>query len=403
MRGVFVPADILVPSGIDMENWSVVACDQFTSERDYWLDVEARTRGCFSTYHMILPEAFLREKSVMDAADECRRAMESYLADGIFQTLRDSFVYVERKVSGGVRRGIVGAIDLEAYDFRPGSTSKIRASERTVMERLPARMLLRENAPLELPHAMVLIDDPDGTVIEPLRGRVGSMRKLYDFELMSGGGHIRGYQVDEKSKEDVLAALGAIGERDLAIVTGDGNHSLAAAKELWERTKQGLTESEAAVHPARYALAELNNVYDPAVEFQPIHRVAFNTDPAKLLEMVREKLGGDGGHRIEVMTKGRVSDTVTVRGRNFGQMLDRLQGVIEEYVAMTDGSVDYIHDREAVTRLTMEPGSVGFLMPAMDKSELFRTVASEGVFPKKSFSIGHARDKRYYLECRRIK
>ncbi len=402
-KSAFVPADILVPDITDMEDWSVVACDQFTSEREYWDRVSLRTEGKLSTMHMIFPEAYLEDRSALDAAQDTNAVMEHYLESNIFRTLSDSFVYVEREVSGGVRKGLVGALDLEYYDYRPGSDAPVRASERTVAERLPARMLIRESAPLELPHAMVLIDDAEKSVIEPLHKRTDSLEKLYDFELMEGGGRIRGWQVPPDKSGPTLQALEELAGRDIQMIVGDGNHSLAAAKELWNRLRQNLTPECAAVHPARYALVELNNVYDPGVCFEPIHRIVFNLEPEKLLEVFREKLVVPGGREIECVVDGRVREKLPVRGRSFGDMVDSLQSFLEEYAVMVDGTMDYIHDRDALLRLTRETGSIGFLLPAMEKSEFFESVACQGIFPKKSFSIGHARDKRYYLECRRIR
>ena len=400
----FKPTDILLPVTGDMTDWSVIACDQFTSEREYWDRVEKRCADKLSTYHMILPEAYLGTVSPLDMAERANAAMRGLLEMDVFETLHDSYVYVERHVTGGVRRGLVGALDLDAYDYAPRSASPVRASERTVADRLPPRMKIRENAPLELPHIMVLIDDPELSVVEPLHARTHALRKLYDFDLMEGGGHITGWQVSGEEAARVDSAFAKLAERDVQIVIGDGNHSLAAAKELWNRTKAHLTPEEAARHPARYALVELNNVYDPAIVFEPIHRVVFGVDTEKLLELMRQKLEIPDGRPIEYVIGGEKRGKLHLRGRSFGGMIELLQSFIEEYAALVGaGEVDYIHDEASLIRLTQEPDTVGFLLPAMDKAELFKTVAADGVFPKKSFSIGHARDKRYYLECRKIK
>jgi len=401
-KSAFVPGDILIPSGVSMEDWSVIACDQFTSERRYWDRVAERTRGKMSTFHMMLPEAYLGDAQPKDTAGAIRNVMESYLSAGIFETLGDSFVYVERNVTGGVRRGLVGVLDLEAYDYSISSAAPVRASEGTVMERLPARALIREAAPLEMPHAMVLISDPKRSVLEPLHRKTLSMRELYDFELMEDGGRIRGWQVEGKLAESVNEALSALAEKPLQIVVGDGNHSLAAAKEFWLKLKKTLSPEEAEHHPARYALAELCNVYDDAVLFEPIHRVVFNVDPDKLMDVVREKLVCAEGRTVTCVCGGK-KETVHVRGKSFGGMIEAFQDSLEEYAVLSGGNIDYIHDEDALYRLTKDGDCVGFLMPAMDKAELFSTVEGNGVFPKKSFSIGRARDKRYYLECRRIK
>ncbi len=403
-EAAFRRADILIPRTGDMEDWSVIACDQFTSEPAYWDRVDARAAGKLSTYHMILPEAYLGNISPLEMADTANAAMRRCLEANVFEELPASYVYVERHVTGGIRRGLVGALDLDAYDYSPQSRSPVRASERTVADRLPPRMKIRENAPLELPHIMVLIDDPDRSIVEPLGARTHSMRKLYDFDLMEGGGHIAGWQLSGADADAVDAAFEKLARREVQIVIGDGNHSLAAAKELWNRLKAALTPEEAAVHPARYALVELNNVYDPGIAFEPIHRAVFGVDPDKLLEVLKEKLVIPDGREIQYAVGGEVRGTLRIRGRSFGGMIEILESSLEEYAAMSDGGdVDYIHDEESLLKLTQEPGTVGFLLPAMDKSDLFRTVIADGVFPKKSFSIGHARDKRYYLECRKIK
>lgn len=400
----FKPADILLPLTEDMTDWSVIACDQFTSEPKYWDRVASRCADKLSTFHMILPEAYLGAVSPLDFAGQANEAMRGCLEANVFETLRDSYVYVERHVTGGVRRGLVGVIDLDAYDYSPLSASPIRASERTVADRLPPRIKIRENAPLELPHIMVLIDDPDMGVVEPLRQRTHKLRKLYDFDLMENGGHITGWQVTGEEAQRVNRDFERLSERPVQIVIGDGNHSLAAAKELWNRIKPALTPEARENHPARYALVELNNVYDPGIVFEPIHRVVFGVDTEKLIEQLERKLAIPDGREIEYVVGGKRAGKLRIRGKSFGGMIEVLQSFIEEYAAMVGGGeVDYIHDEESLLKLTEEPDTVGFLLPAMDKSELFSTVISDGVFPKKSFSIGHARDKRYYLECRRIK
>ena len=401
-KTAFVPADILIPSTADMRDWSVIACDQFTSEREYWDRVSKRTGGKLSTFHMILPEAYLNDIPIKDMAASTKNVMESYITAGVFETLKNSLVYVERSVEGGVRHGLVGAIDLEAYDYAIGSSALVRASERTVIERLPARVTIRESAPLELPHVAVLIDDPDRSVVEPLHKKTGSMRKIYDFELMEDGGRIKGYQVEGELLNQVISALDILANRDVQMVVGDGNHSLAAAKDLWEKLKKTLPDEDLAGHPARYALVELNNVYDEGVIFEPIHRVVFNTSPEKLRDILKEKLGCAEGRSVVCVFNGK-REEIKLRGKSFGSMIDSLQEFLEEYAACCGGVIDYIHDDDAVVRLTKEENSIGFLLPAMDKEDLFRTVITDGVFPKKSFSIGHARDKRYYLECRKIK
>lgn len=398
----FMPADILMPQTDDMVSWSVIACDQFTSDRGYWDDVAEKVRGKFSTFHMVLPEAYLNDAAVQDVAKEKNEIMDNYLASGVFDILADSFVYVERKVDGGVRHGLVGKIDLEAYDYSPDKKAAIRASERTVEERLPPRMVIREDASIEMPHAMVLIDDEEKSIVEPLRKRVSAFKKIYDFELMKNGGRITGYEISGEEAEKVKAALEKLSEGEIQMIVGDGNHSLAAAKECWNVKKRNIDESLWEDHPARYALVELVNVYDEGVIFEPIHRVVWGADAEKLVELFKEKLGsGEGKYEVVCIYNGK-TEKVKVRGQSFGTMMKLVQEFVFEYVTVNDSVLDYIHD-DSAAKAFADDGAVAFLLPVMPKDDFFKTVAVNGIFPEKSFSIGHAKDKRYYLECRKIK
>ncbi|MGE4483783.1 MAG: DUF1015 domain-containing protein [Oscillospiraceae bacterium] len=399
-KSCFLPADILIPKACDLNIWSVIACDQFSSEREYWNRVCARAEGKPSTVHMIIPEAFLDTVS-KDAAAERNAEMRKYLSSGVFKTIPESYVYVERETTNGIRRGLVGMIDLDAYDYMPDSVSPIRASEKTVVERLPARIEVRRAAPIELPHVMVLIDDPEKTVIEPLTGKKDSMEKLYDFDLMEGGGHIEGWRVTDEAAADVLKAFDCFKEKPVQIVVGDGNHSLAAAKACWESIKGGLSENERQDHPARFALVEANNVYDDGVCFEPIHRVVFKTEPEKLLADLCVAFSSGPGFELKVTYSGG-HGIVTIPADSLGGMIKALQDFLEEYIVRSGGTIDYIHDDEAAEAMAASIGNIAFFMPKIEKSDLFSTVVTDGVFPKKSFSIGHARDKRYYLECRKI-
>ena len=394
---------MLIPRAAELEKWSVIACDQFTSERGYWDSVRAFVGTEPSTLDLIVPEAYLNDAPALDMASGTNVAMDKYLDGGVFERYPVSFVYVERETSKGVRHEVVGMIDLEAYDFTIGSSSPVRASERTVAERLPARMLIREGARLELPHTIVLIDDAERKVIEPLAAEKSAMQKLYDFRLMEGGGRIAGWRICGEAAERLTAKFDALASMSPAYVIGDGNHSMAAAKELWNRIKLGLTDEERKTHPARFFLCEVVNVYDGGVAFEPIHRIIFGCEPDKLIETVREKLEIPGGREVTLAVNGERRGTVRLRGRSFGNTVEALQDMLDEYAADYDCTVDYIHDDASLLKLTEEEGSVGFLMPVMDKSELFDTVRREGLWPKKSFSIGCARDKRYYLEAREIR
>ena len=440
IKDVFTTADILVPEGVPMEEWSVIACDQFSSERDYWERIREKVGGAPSTLHMIIPEAYLDEIDEEKKTGEISAAMDEYLRRGVLRAAKDSFVYVERtQPDGRVRRGLVGAVDLEEYDFS-GGPAAILASEGTVLERLPARIRIRRSAGLELPHIMVFIDDKAAAVIEPLSKRADELPLLYDFDLMEGGGHIRGMRVSGDAADAVAAAVrslhtpehtpGAHGipgasERMLMVV-GDGNHSLAAAKVYWDELKQGLSDKERENHPARLALVEVINVYDPAISFEAIHRVIFDVDPAEMIYALNNAFAGgsgcdkqdrgeyekQGGSECDKQGRGEYelrwitsaqSGSVRVSADCIGDMLTALQEFLDRHIKRTGCRVDYIHGADTAERLARQERRLGLILPAMDKDELFKTVAAGRVFPKKSFSVGHAQDKRYYLECRAIR
>ncbi len=402
-KRVFVPGDILLPEGVDYSRWSVIACDQFSAQRDYWDRVTEYVGKSPSTLNMIVPEAYLGSVSMAEASVERNKVMEDYLNGDLFKTLKDSFIYVERKTSEGLtRRGLVGLIDLDSYEYVKGNNAPIRASENTVVLRLPPRIEVRKNAALELPHAMMLIDDAKETVIEPLTAIKNELPKLYDFELMEGGGSICGWQVTGEDAEKVMSAMDELARREVQIVIGDGNHSLAAAKECWNQMKTGLAAEELENHPARYALAELNNVYDSGICFEAIHRAALGVNTEKMLEALKNELGCEEGCQLTYFSTNG-NGTITIPFPSLGGMIGSLQTFMDKYTEENGGEIEYIHDESAVRELAAKDGNLGLLLPSMDKADLFNTVITDGVFPKKSFSIGHARDKRYYLECRKIK
>ena len=401
-KDIFAPADILLPGGVPMETWSVIACDQFSSERDYWERVREKVGDAPSTLKIIIPETYLE---TMDEEAELRKihsAMDDYINRGLLRSVEDSFIYVERTQSDGkMRRGLVGAVDLEEYDFS-GLDSAIRASEGTVLERLPARIRVRRAAKLEAPHIITFIDDKDKAVIEPLSDKADKLPLLYDFDLMEGGGHIKGMRVSGDNAAGVMEEMRKLREKNgLLMVVGDGNHSLAAAKTYWDTLKQGLSEASRETHPARRALVEVNNVYDPAISFEAIHRVVFNIEPAELSKAVREALPRGDDYKLRLVSRGS-SDEIGVCANCIGDMLTALQAFFDGYAAGAGCVIDYIHDTEAALHLAEQEHCLGLLLPSMDKSELFAAVSAGGVFPKKSFSVGQARDKRYYLECRAI-
>ena len=410
-------ADILLPdfSSVNAKKWAVVACDQFTSEPHYWEAAAKEIGDAPSTLNMILPEVYLAETE--ERIPVINDTMEKYFSE-LLVSHPDSMVYVERVQSDStVRRGIVMAIDLEAYDFKKGASSLIRATEATVIERIPPRVAIRKDAPIELPHVMLLIDDPDKTVIEPLSAE-NCPTVAYDTELMLGGGSIIGRFLSEDAKTSVSNAIDALitpdamekryGDASLApllFAVGDGNHSLATAKTIYENLKSAIGDA-ALSHPARYALIEVVNIHDEAMKFEPIYRVAFDVDPSDLISELDKYLSALSGDAAAQEIKYICSDksgTLTANHPVRQLTVGTLQDFLDAYVASHKGaSVDYIHGEGSVKSLVSET-SVGFIFSGMSKSELFKTVIYDGALPRKTFSMGHAEDKRYYLECRKIK
>ena len=401
-NNIFTPADILLPDGASMERWSVIACDQYSSEREYWERVRDSVGDAPSTLNMIIPEAYLEEINEGFEIEKIRTTMESYLSRGVLREIKDSIIYVERtQPDGRVRKGIVGTVDLEEYDFS-GTAAAIRASEGTVLDRLPPRIRVRRAVPIELPHIITFIDDKDATVIEPLSDKAGDLPTVYDFTLMEGGGHILGKRVTGAYADEVATAMRELHEKnDILMIMGDGNHSLAAAKVYWDELKQSLSASEKKNHPARKALVEVNNVYDTAVSFEAIHRVLFNIDAATFIKAFENATPRGTDYKIQWVSKEGSGD-IGIRADCIGDMLTMMQDFIDDYIKRSNCIVDYIHGADSTIKLAKAERCLGLILPAMDKSDLFETVAMRGVFPRKSFSVGHAQDKRYYLECRKI-
>ena len=418
MKDCFSSADILLPdfSKVAADRWAVVACDQFTSEPAYWEEAREFVADSPSTLHMILPEVYLSETA--DRIPRINRVMADYVRTHLCLH-PDSMILTRRTQSdGSVRSGIVLAVDLEAYDYRKGAASLIRATEATVLERIPPRVAIRRDAPVELPHIMLLIDDPKGSVIEPL-ANMESGDLAYDTDLMLGGGHLRGLFLSEEQKAHVRQALNGLitpeqmearyGDSSLApllFAVGDGNHSLASAKAAYEEVKSRLGEEKAASHPARYALAEVVNIHDAALQFEPIYRVMFGVDHKDVLASLSEYLGGlHGAAQAQSISYryGQVEGTLSVEAPIRQLTVGTLQDFIDGYIDSHPGaSVDYIHGEDSVKALSNRENTIGFLFSGMEKSELFRTVIFDGALPRKTFSMGHAQDKRYYMECRAI-
>ncbi len=407
MLTAFHPADILLPKeNIDMTKWSVVACDQFTGEPEYWTETERVVGDSPSTLRLTLPEIYLGRPDTAERIAGINKNIESYLAGGTFREYKNSMIYAKRIQSDGkLREGIVGAVDLEMYDYRSGSRSQIRATEATVAERIPPRLKIRENAAIELPHIMILIDDPEKTVIEPLGDKISELHKLYDFNLMQGGGSISGYLMGENEISAVDSSLGELLEEcELLFAMGDGNHSLATAKEHYERLKRENPDKDFSDHPARYALCEIVNLHSPALEFEAIHRIVREVDRAHLLSKMQERLGTSSfgeGQKLTVVT-GDKSEEVTIHNPLSKLAVGSLQTFLDEYLREFGGEIDYIHGEDVLKTLAKDENSVGFILSPMGKSDLFPAVIHDGALPRKTFSMGHAEDKRYYLEARRI-
>jgi len=410
----FLPADILIPKTDSMEKWAVIACDQFTSDKAYWERVRRNAEGAVSTINLILPEAELGTELEAAHTAEINRTMADYMKNDVFTTYPNSFVYVERTLeNGSVRKGLVGMVDLDAYDYTTGATSAIRATERTVPERIPPRQRVRRDAPIELPHILMLCDDHKKVLIEPISAKKNSLKKLYDFDLMEGGGHIAGWLVTGRDVEEFNKTLtdytATVGEKyeglkgvPMVFAVGDGNHSLATAKSCYEELKKNHPGEDLSRHPARFALVELENIHDEAQAFEPIHRVVFKTNPEKLLETLEKTYCAEGGFPVKWYI-GTKSGTVYLDRKKSELAVGALQSFLDAYLKENAGEIDYIHDDDALVELAKKPDSIGFLLPAMEKSQLFRGVIADGILPRKTFSMGHSREKRYYLEGRKIK
>ncbi len=397
MPSLFHPADLLIPHNKYLPAWSVVACDQFTSEPDYWQAVEAITTDKPSTYHITLPEIYLSRQTDERIA-AINNTMLTYQNSDLFREFPASLIYVERRLaSGAVRKGLVGAVDLEAYDYHAGSVSPIRATEQTVLSRVPPRVHIRENASLELPHIMLLINDSDHAIFGTIDK--GNAEVAYDFELMQNGGHITGYVLSGTTAQDLCGLFDNL-PGSLKIAVGDGNHSLAAAKACFEAIKAEIGAEAAATHPARYALAEVVDISDDSLKFEPIHRTVFGIDSAKLIAFLQEQNGND--FVIPFVCEGETGE-VAIPANGNSLACGALQHLLDRYVAENGGEIDYIHGDDTAAQLGSQAGNISFLLQVFEKVELFSIVDRDGTLPRKAFSMGHAEDKRYYLECRKIR
>ena len=434
-----VPKILLPKDDVDLYRWAVIACDQYTSEPEYWKDVERLVVDSPSTLNLVFPEVYLEDDNSDSRIKSINANMQRYLETDVLIPHQEGFVLVDRKTSQvPSRKGLIVALDLEAYDYRSGAKTLIRATEGTIVDRLPPRIRVRENAAIELPHIMVLIDDPEMTVIEPLFSE--SLEMIYDFELMQSGGHLRGWRVDHsKHIEQIVRGLSALAQKErfqtrygvddddvMLYAMGDGNHSFATAKAIWEQIKSKADDAQKVMdHPARYAMVELVNVHDKGLEFEAIHRVLFNVDTEDLLNQAKSYYRDLGTpcrvEKFDVLEEAKsaahdASAThslpfVTADGfgllqiDNPGYTLEvaTLQDFLDVYLEKrTESRIDYIHGENAVTRFGRLPGNMGFYLPSISKHNLFRTIVRDGALPRKTFSMGGADEKRFYMEARQI-
>lgn len=420
------PADILLPNPEqikDMSKWACVACDQYTSQPEYWNKAFAYAGESPSALRLTLPEIYLAEQSIQSRIDGIQNTMKQYLSDGMLCCHQNCYIYLERTLANGnVRRGLIGMVDLEQYSYLPGSSSLIRATEGTVLERIPPRVKIRRGAPLELPHVMMLIDDREKTVIEPLAQKAADNKfeKLYDFPLMMDSGAVKGYLLKDETVETIHQALSQLIEPEaftsrygvspetapLLFAVGDGNHSLATAKACFEELKNTLPREQWENHPARYALVEIVNLHDASLGFEPIHRFVEGVNPQHLLDALKANCNAsvipeEGAQKI-IAAIGGETETLYLRSTTSNLSVGTLQNFLDSYLKENCGQVDYIHGDDVAVSLSQKPNTISFLLPAMEKNELFSTVLLDGVLPRKTFSMGHACDKRFYLEARRI-
>lgn len=430
--GVQIP-DIYLPNrSVDLTKWAVIACDQFTSQPEYWQQVAEIVGTAPSTYHMILPEVYLGTAEETHRIHSTQMKMQEYLQQGILEP-HEGLIYVERSVDGKRRRGLMLALDLECYDFGKGSQSLIRATEGTILDRLPPRMKIREGASLELPHILVLVDDPEDRLLSPLEQHKNSLPGAYDFDLMLGSGHLNGWFVnDSRLEQGVINALEALSEPQhfrqkyqvgeekgvLLFAVGDGNHSLATAKSIWEKLKPTVGMD----HPARYALVEIENVHDAGLEFEPIHRVIFGVkeDPVQALqafypgqvtvqsvagqsEMIEEVHHSVPGQQRMGMINPNGFSVITLSHPSSQLAVGSLQAFLDSWMKPGRADqIDYVHGDETVCELGARSGNIGFYLSGMEKDDLFRTVILDGALPRKTFSMGEAHEKRFYMESRKI-
>ncbi len=409
---IFQPSNILIPQVKSMEKWSVIACDQYTSQPEYWERVRTYVEDAKSALHLILPEAEMSQAN--NRIETIHKKMREYVSTGLFKEYENVYIYIERTlVNGTIRKGVLGVVDLENYDYSKNSTAAIRATERTVEERIPPRMRIRRDALIEMPHILVLCDDRKHTLIDSLEQIKERCQKLYDFDLMESGGHLSGWLIegkdtnifDAKLEEYIQAnreTYQKLGKKPMVFAVGDGNHSLATAKAHYEELKRSHPGEDMSHHPARYALVELENIHDEAQQFEPIHRIVTEVDTDALLDAMKESICAKEGYPI-VCYIGQRKETIYLN-KSLGELpVAILQRFLDEYLEKVAGDIDYIHGDDVLCELAVKPNSIGFVLPNIEKNQFFKGIVMDGVLPRKTFSMGHAQEKRYYLEVRKIK
>lgn len=403
---VFQPFDVLLPSRGVSVSWPVIACDQFTSEPEYWEKVCRIVGTDVSTLALIFPEVWLGKDNA-SRIGAIEATMRSYLKNAVLASHPASFVYVERTLcTGAIRRGVVGMVDLEAYDFSEKTDKPIRATEKTVRSRIPPRVAIRKDASLELSHVLLLADDPTDRLLSGLEQKKATLPKLYDLDLMLGGGHLVGYLVSGNDAAEFSQAVADYEKERASVGTlfycvGDGNHSLATAKTCYEDLKTRLPSEEGQDHPARYAMVELGNIRDKSLAFEPIHRLVVGKNPETVLSQLAKTAGALEGHRITWVAGQKTGEIIL--DRKFGVLpVAALQSALDDCLLEVGAELDYIHGEASLRKLAQEDNRLGFLLTAIAKEDFFTGVALGGVFPRKTFSMGEATDKRYYTEARRI-
>lgn len=406
MSTVRIPKILIPNKKVDMQKWSTIACDQFCARPKYWEELESFVGDAPSTLRLTCPEVYLPKGDLETRINDVQNEMKKYLAEGLFDEY-ENFVLVEREVENGKKRvGVMIAIDLDKYNWERVRVP-IRATEGTLVERLPVRIKIRKGAPIELPHAIILIDNPERDIIEPIYAKKDTLQKLYDFELNMGGGRVSGYKIEDS--KFVLDKLAALLDEDVQIkkygvdagiqfAVGDGNHSIATAKVMWEELKSTLSEVERENHPSRYMLVEMVNLYGEGMDFKPIHRLIYNPTPDFIVGL-KAALSGEG--KLKVVSKDRVEyidcpikASLTISG---------VQGYIESYLKQhPEVEVEYVHNESHLMEALMECGGLGIVLPDFPNNELVNFVVNVGNLPKKAFSIGEPEHKRYYLECKSI-